>query len=233
MKKMTMMTMTIFMMRRRSREPKKAGIYASHAEEKVSVAARMLEESKKLRDVLAESGPSPTAKYPAIQGLPTPPKSQSPESLPGSRRPSKVREPAGNGHQRMANTNTEQHALPPFASGTNRQKEHDDDIEMSDHTEEPKQADSKNTVMSDVENPPNYSPSSLIESQPRSTANKNNKSLPSSNSQSPTSRKTRSSTKLDQVSSGRILKKSSKNKPPKKTKDFTEQQSRSNKPRHC
>ena len=76
---------------------KKAGLYASHAEEKVSVAARTLEESKqKLRDVHAESGPSPTAKYPAIQGLPTLPKSQSPESLPGSQRPSKVREPAGN-----------------------------------------------------------------------------------------------------------------------------------------
>ena len=73
---------------------KKSGLYASHAEEKGSVAARMLEQSKqKLRDVSAESGPSPTAKYPTIQGLPTTPKSQSPESLPGSRRSSKVREP--------------------------------------------------------------------------------------------------------------------------------------------
>lgn len=75
--------------------------------------------------------------------------------------------------------NTEQHALPPFASGSNRQKEHDDDIEMSDHTEEPNQADSKDTVMSDVENPPNYSPSPLIESQPRTTANKSHRKLPS------------------------------------------------------
>lgn len=78
----------------------------------------------------------------------------------------------------MANTNTEQHALPPFASDSNHQKEHDDDIEMSDHTGEPNQADSKDTVMSDVENPPNYSPSPLIESQPRTTANKNHRELP-------------------------------------------------------
>lgn len=89
-----------------------------------------------------------------------------------------MREPAGNGHRRMANTNTEQHTLPPFASGSNRQKEHDDDIEISDHTEEPNQADSKDTVMSDVENPPNYSPSPLIESQTRTTANKNHRKLP-------------------------------------------------------
>ena len=78
----------------------------------------------------------------------------------------------------MANTNTEQHALPPFASRSDRQKEHDDDIEMSDHTEEPNQADSKDTVMSDVENPPNYSPSPLIESQPRTTAKKITESCP-------------------------------------------------------
>ena len=311
---------------------KKAGLYASHAEKKVSVAARMLKESKqKLRDVLAESDPASTAEHPAIQRPPTPPKSQSPESLPGSRRPSNVREPAGNGHRRMANTNPEQHALPPFSSGSNRLKEHDDNIEMSDHAKEPNQADSQDTVMSDVENPPNYSPSPLTESQPRTTANKdhrklssprkghrrskkerarkgkarvanintgqhalppfslspnhieehndgigildhmedlnpvkikkepnqadsgnmvmsdvedlashlpqsppesqprhtanrNHRKLPSSSAQGQTSRKTRSSTKLDQVSSGKILKKPSKNKPLKKTKDFTDQQ---------
>ena len=321
---------------------KKAGFYALHAEEKVSVAAKRLEEFKqKHRDILAESGPTPTAKHPAIQRLPTPPKSQSPESVPGSRRPSNGREPAGKGHRRsrrerarkekagMPNTNMEQHEIPPFSLGSNHLKEHDE-IGMSDHAEEANQADPEGTVVSDVEDPPNYPPQSPPgsqprptadtnhgklpsstkahrrskkertrnakarmaninteqhalppfslgpnhikghndetemldhtedinpvdvkkesnqadseniavsdvedfsshlphpppESQPRHTANKNHRKLPSSSSQSQTSRKTRSSTKLDQISSGKILKKSSKNKPGRKTKDFTDQ----------
>ena len=101
--------------------------------------------------------------------------------------------------------------------------DHTEDLDPVEIKKEQNQADPENIVMSDVEDYPSHSPPSPPESQSRPTANKNHKCLPSSSSQSPTSKKTRSSTMLDQVFSGKILKKSSKNKPPKKTKDFTEQ----------
>lgn len=70
-------------------------------------------------------------------------------------------------------------------------EEHNDGIEMLDHTEdldpveikkEQNQGDPENIVMSDVEDYPSHSPPSPPDSKSRLTANKDHKSLPSSSS---------------------------------------------------
>lgn len=150
------------------------------------------------------------------------------------------------GEARMANIDTEQRALPQFHLDSNALKDHDD-VEMSDDAENSSPIeinedliDTEDTAMSDFEerlnetppsSPPSLSsssspPSSPPQSYPRPASDNLYKKLPSPESPCPTSRKTRSATKLDQVPSGRVLKNTSKNKPRKKAKDFTEEQTK-------
>ena len=231
-------------------EAKRAEVYAMHAEEKVSAAAKRLEESKqKLQGILAESGPPSASQNPAayteVQTPPTQPKSPSPEGLRKSRRPSKQKGSGGNEYRRskkerarireadMANANTEQHALPKVSLDSSSLDEDDEDTQMSNDAQNPSsieikkestQKDSEDAVMSDAEERTDRLPSSPPGSHPRSIPQMHYTKVPSSSSPSPISRRTRSATKLDQVPSGKVLKKASKNKPTKKAKIFTEQQ---------
>ena len=226
--------------------------YAKQAEERVFYAAKRLERSKhKLQEILADLDPSSTDETPAahagIETPPTPPRSPSPEILRTSRKPSKQqgsgrkgrrrskKERARKGGGRVVNANTEQHALPKFSMGSNYLKENENDIEMSDDADdscpimvdkESDQENSEDTVMSDIEKSPSQMPLSPPQSQHGSTSHTNHRKLPSPSSQPLTSRKTGSATKLDQVSSGKVHKKPNTNKPPKKSKNFTEQQTK-------
>ena len=228
-------------------EAKRADVYAMHAEEKVCVAQKRLEQSKReLQGILTESTPLFKSKIPAAhpttQLPPTPPRSHSSKSSPDSQRPSEQKGPAGKGLRRskkerirkgeakMANANTEQHALPPFTLGSSALEEHQD-IEMSDDAEDPtlievkkETIDSEDTVMSDVEDRPDQTPPSSPHPHPKPISDTDSKNLLSPRSPCPTLRKTRSATKLDQVPSGRISKKPNKKKPRKKAKDLTEAQ---------
>lgn len=242
-------------------EAKRADLYAIRAEEKVSVGTKRLEQSKqKLQSILAEfalpsTGEAPAA-HPTIQLPPTPPRSQSSQSPPNRRRPSEQKGPTGKGLRRLkkervrkgdaklANIDTEQHALPQFSLGSNALKKHED-VEMSDDAEDSSPIevnedliDSEDTAMSDVEEHSNQTPPSSPPSAPPSSPpyspyshsgpalDINYQNLISPKSPCPTTRKTRSATKLDQVPSGRVLKNTKKNKPRKKAKDFTEAQTR-------
>lgn len=223
-------------------EAEQAQSYAMQAKEKVSVAAKQLEQSKKeLESILAQCDPPSTGEIAAEdsggQLSPTPPKSQAPGSLSKSRRPSNKRNSAAEtsnrrskkektrkGGAKASNTNTKQQALPSLNSN---QIETDDDIEMSDvpsprrfeATGELKTADSEDTVMPDAQYLPKHTPS---------------RKPPSSRAQGPTSRMTRSATKLlsttsrktrsaTKLLSGRVPKNTDK-KPTIKAKAFTEQQ---------
>ena len=231
-------------------EARRAEVYVMHAEAKVSIAAKRLEESKqKLQGILAESGPPSTSQNPAayteIQTPPTQPKSSSPEGLRKSRRPSKKKSSGGNEYHRskkerarrreadMANANTEQHALPKVSLDSNNLDEDDEDTQMSNDAQNPSpieikkestQKDSEDAVMSDAEERTDRLPSSPPGSHPRPIPQMDYTKVPSSSSPSPISRRTRSATKLDQVPSGKVLKKPSKNKPTKKAEVFTVQQ---------
>lgn len=243
-------------------EAKRAEVFAIRAEEKVSIATKRLEQSKqKLQSILAELALPVTseaqAAHPTTQLPPTPPTSHSSQSSPNRRRPSEQKGLTGTalrrlkkervrkGEARMANIDTEQHALPQFHLYSNALKDHDD-VEMSDDAENSSPIeinedliDTEDTAMSDFEerlnetppsSPPSLSssspPSSPPQSYPRPASDNLYKKLPSPESPCPTSRKTRSATKLDQVPSGRVLKNTSKNKPRKMAKDFTEEQTK-------
>ena len=225
-----------------------AEVYAMHAEEKVSVAAKRLEDSKqKLQAILAESGPPSTSQNTAadtkIQTPPAQPKSPPPEILRKSLGSSKQKGSGGNGYRRskkerarrreanMVKANTEQHALPNVSLSSKNLDEDDEDTQMSNDAEDPSpielkkksnQKDSEDAVMSDAEDRTDRLPSSLPGPHPRPIPQYTK--LPSSSSPSPVSRRTRSATKRDQVPSFKVLKKPSKNKPTKKTKVFTNQQ---------
>ena len=231
-------------------EAKRAELYARQAEVKVSIAAKRLEQSKqRLRGILADSASCSASKAPTghteVQTPPTPPKFPLPEAPRKSRRSLKQKGSGGKGYRRskkeitrkgeakMANTDTEQLALPEFSLGSYNMNESNEDIQMSDDTEHPspveikkesnKQA-SEDAVMSDVEERPDQPPLSLAGSHPRPVSRMSSTHFPSPSSPSPISRRTRSATKLDQAPSGKILKKSSKNRPTKKAKVFTEEQ---------
>ena len=84
---------------------KQADIYAIQAEERVSIATKRLEQSKRdFQGILAEVGPSPTSgisvEHCEVQPPPTPPKPQSPQSLPMDRRPSKKKSSAKKDYRR-------------------------------------------------------------------------------------------------------------------------------------
>lgn len=233
-------------------EAKWAGIYAmqAQAEERVVLATMRLEQSKqKLQGMLAEFGPSSNGTIapedPGLQSPITPPNSQSPESLPKIRRLSKKKTSTGKGHRRskkenvrkagakVCNANTAQRSLPPLSLISEQTNEEDDDVEMSDDEKDLnsveiqeglQQADFEDAVMSDIEDPPKQTPPSPPKPHPRSTANTQCRKMPSPTPQGPASRKTRSATKLEQASSSKVLKNSSTQKPSKKAKAFTEQQ---------
>ena len=192
-----------------------------------------------------QSPPSPLSSQ-TSQLPPSPPSSQ---ALHSSERLSKDRRSADKGSRaekrrrrakkedtrkkvaEMGNTNTERKTIPPFSSSPPQAAE-DDDIQMTDALEDPRpmepikeleEANSEDTVMTDIEDSPNHilSTSSDFHSIPAtSTASKR---LPSPSTQGPTSRKTRSTPKLKHALDGKILKKTGK-KPSKKVKVFTEQQ---------
>ena len=222
---------------------REAKFFAQQAEQKVPKAAERLERSKQeLQSILAQNGQPSTGAIPAetsdTQLPPTPPKSESPESLPKNRRPSNKSRPTEKGHRRlkkekvrkegarMGNTNIEQQPLPTFNPDPN--VEEAEDTEMSDVSGDPSPPETVNdlgesecdTIMSDVEDAPNPIPPSLSESHPRPTTNTKSRKTPSSTAQASTSRKTRSATKLDRVISGAIPKKNIIGK----TTKFTEQQ---------
>lgn len=108
-----------------------------------------------------------------------------------------------------------------------------EDVVMSDADDsssieiryEMNQKESEDAVMSDAEEDlTDLPPSSPPTSHPRPSSQMVHTNVPSSSSPSPISSRTPSATKLDQVPSGRVLKKSIKIRPAKKAKIFTEQQ---------
>ena len=226
-----------------------ATIYAKLAKEQVSVATQRLEHSiQKLHHVLGEFGPHSTCQIqvekPEVETPPTPPESESPEILPQKGRPSKeiksaekrVRreneEQASKGGATMGNASTEQLPFPSYPSDSNDTKKNEDtdmpdNVEapvLFDNEEESKQPDPKDAAMSDTEElVPQNLPSPPIPS-PTSTKNTNKGKRPPPTPAPPTSRKTQSATKFDQAKSGKILKNPGNNKPPKKPKAFTEEQ---------
>ena len=230
-------------------EAKRAETYAMQAEGNVSVAGERLEMSKqKLRDILAESGPSSTSvtplAYTETHTPPTPPNSPSPDGLQKSRRSSKQKDSGRNGYRRskkerarrreanVANANTEQHALPNVSLSSKNLDENDANTQMSNDAEDPSpielkkksnQKDSDDAFMSDAEDRMDRLSSSPPGSHPQPIPKVDYTNVPSSRSPSPISMRTRSATKRDQVPSFKVLKKPSKNKPTKKAKAFTEQ----------
>ena len=211
-------------------EAKRAEFYAMNAEDKVSVAAKRLEEAKqKLQDILAEASAPCTSQKP-----PTSLKSPSPEGLRKLTRFSKQKGSSGSIHRRskkeifrkreanMVNANTEQRAPPQVSLNSEDLNKDDEDTQMSNYTDDPE--DSEDAVMSDAVDCPDLLPPCLPESYPRPIPQIDHTNVPSSSSPSPISRRTRSATKLDQVPSGRILKRPNKTKTTKKAKVFTEQQ---------
>ena len=118
---------------------------------------------------------------------------------------------ARKGGSKIEIIDTKQEALPKFSLGPHEVEK--DDVQMTDASEDPRSfdttedfetAETEDSVMTKLEDTPNQNSSS-------------------SKNQVPASRKTRSATKLDQSSSGRVPKKKGK-KPAKKVKTFTEQQ---------
>ena len=219
-------------------EARRAELYAKHAEEKVSVAAKRLEESKqKLQDILAESSPPLTSgtppAYTETQTPYTPPKSPSGKGSGANDHRRSKKERAREREADMAHANTEQHALSKGSSSSNKPNEDDEDTQMSTDAEDPssieiktnpKQTDSEDVVMSDAEDCADLLPSSPPGSYSWSIPQINHTTLPPPSPPSPISRRTRSATKPDQVLFSKVLKKPTKNKPSKKAKVFTEQQ---------
>lgn len=221
-----------------------AQFYAQQAEQEVPKAAERLERSKRdLQSILALDGRPSTSIIPeqssSAQLPPTPPKSECPETLPKYRRLSNKGSSDEKGHRRLkkeqarkdgakiGNTNTKQQPLPTFSLGPSKVEEAKD-IEMSDVSEDPRLAEAVedlegsecDTVMSDVEDPPNHTlPSS--ESHPRPTTDTKSRKSPSPGVQAPTWRKTPSATKFDRVISGGISKNTIE-----KIANFTKQRTR-------
>lgn len=222
----------------------KACFYAQQAELMVPKAAERLERAKQeLQNNLAQSGQPPTSTSPAeksgTQLPPTPPASQSSESLPDTRRSSDKTNIAEKGDRRlkkqryrkkgaeMGKTNIEQQPLPTFQPSPSSAEEAED-VDMSDVSEDSSPAETAedfketgdDTVMSDIEDPPNLTPPSSSESHPSPTTNTKSKAYFSSTTQTATSRrKTRSAAKLNRVISGGVPKKITE-----KNANFTKQQ---------
>lgn len=191
-------------------EAQRAEVYAIRAEEQVSIGTKRLEQSKqKLQSILAEfalpSSGEASAAHPTTQLPPTPPMSHSSQSPPNRRRPSEQKGLTGKGLRRlkkervrrreakMANIDTEQHALPQFPLGSNALEDHDD-VEMSDGVEDSSPIginedliDSEDTAMSDIEERPNQTPPSSPTSLPPSLPPSSRSSPPSSSPSSPPS----------------------------------------------
>lgn len=210
---------------------REAGFYAQQARQKIPKAVERLGRSKQeLQSILAQNFQPSTVGVPAktsdVQLPPTPPKSESPDGLPKTRRPSNKGKATEKGHRRskkerlrkegakMGNTNIEQQPLP--TSNLSPKVEEAEDSEMSDVSEDPDPPETVDdlegsecdSVMSDVEDPPNPTPPSSSDSHPRPTRNAKSRKSASSPSQNSTSRrKTRSATKLDRVISGGVPKK--------------------------
>ena len=129
----------------------------------------------------------------------------------------------------IKNIDTEQKALPTLVSGSHN-VEDDEDLPMETAPEDSSLLDSigqscgvqsEDTVMTEVEEPPDPILSQLPQpSRPIPNTKFKKLLLPA---QVPTPRKTRSATKLDQASNSRVLKNTNK-KPTKKAKTFTEKQ---------
>lgn len=222
-------------------EGQQSKAYVTETEEKVANAAKRLERSKEeLQRVLAECA-HPSSNEISRQDSkpqipPTPPETQSPRTLSGDRtllnnscvadeRYRQLKETTAREGSKQTNQNTEQQTFSSFS-------EQDDDTEMSDVSEgsklvgaieEQKGVEPEDTIMSDVEAPPNHTPSSSPKSSPGPTTGTNSGDSSSPRAHSPIARKTRSSTKSDRPLSGRVAKNIDK-KPAKKTEKFTEQQ---------
>ena len=130
---------------------------------------------------------------------------------------------------KIRNIDTEQQALPTFLSDSHI-VEDDDDIPMETAPEDAPSLESieqscgvkpEDTVMTEVEDPPNPILSQLPQPS-RPIPNTKSKKSPVI-AQRPTPRRTRSAIKLDQAPESRVLKNTNK-KPAKKAKAFTEQQ---------
>ena len=229
-----------------------AQVFVRRAEEKVSDAAKRLEESKQeLQTVLAESGRLTTGDIlvedSKAQLQPRSPKSSSPQRLRKSRRLLKQDDPTREKQRRskkehlrkvgakMDNTKTEQQTLQTSSMNPDLVGE-DDDIEM---TEAPSPAlahgvvkfegaESRDTVMTDIEDPPNYTFSSPSICHPGPTTSAKSRHSNSVSAQGSTSRKTRSATKRDQASSDVVLGDTNEKPPAKKRKvqAFTQQQAK-------
>ena len=228
-----------------------AQVYAKQAEQRVSDFKKRLEQSKKdLESVLAKCGRPSTcgssAEDSGNQLQPTPPKSESPEICPKNLRASRKGIPAKKDHRRSKKekarkrgaktgfTDKNQQPLPGFTLGSDQVEEDDVDIEMPDISEGPRhaevseeleQAELEDAVMSDVEEPPNLTPSSKSSPHPRPTTNTDSEKPRPPSAQGPASRKTRSATKPDRARrSGKILKNGGKKPADKKPKVLTERQ---------
>lgn len=130
----------------------------------------------------------------------------------------------------ISNINTEQHALPPFSLDPDDVKS-DVDTQMTDAPklstsaeaiDESWGVESGDIVMTDSEGSLSHVFSDASLHHPRPAIDTHSKRLPSP-AQGATSRKTRSTTKLDQASTSKVVKNKNK-KPAKKAKVFTEQQ---------
>ena len=167
------------------------------------------------------------------------PSPQSSERMCKGRRPSSKGSSANKLHRRskkkgtrkeakIRNIDTDQQALPTFLSDSHN-VEDDDDIPMEkapeisslESIERSYGAESEDTVMTEVKDPP--TPILSPPSQPSSPIPNTKLKKSPLPAQGSAPRKTRSATKLDQATSSKVLKNTNK-KPAKKTKMFTEKQ---------
>ena len=191
---------------------------------------------------VSPSSPSP----PSSRSSQSSQSSQSPEHLFKDQRPLSKRSSTEQGHRRSKKQkarkkgsggakmdNTKQRTLPKFSSDP-FQVGKDDDIQMTDaHAlgdltpveimDDFEEAESEDLVMTDFENPPTHISSCSPDARSRPATSTDFGKLSLCNAQGSTSRKTRSATKLNQALSGRVLKNTDE-KPTKKAKEFTEQQ---------